>query len=180
MNKKADVPIPVTILVIVTLAITSIALYSFLMEAGKVTGDLSGVGLLEKAIVKELTLKFYIQQAGEKALVKTYKEVIGDGGGYIKQVPIKSEKYYKFDEVRNDMNSLFKQKFYDNFKQEFATIQFGDIYLEDFRKNLLFNKLINPNSIFYAEEGLEMVFEGIEIKEDSPEGRVISVVYSLK
>jgi len=178
MNKRADVPLAVAILVIATMAITSIAMYSFFMSAGKTQGVVLGVGFVDDVNLKELAINFYVQQAGERAFVKTYKE-IADNGDYLELPAIKdSGGIYKFAGARKDIDELFKEKFYDNFKNEFAIMEFDEDYLEkDFRKNLLFNKFVFTN--FSDENGLKIIIEGMGIEEGSDAGDV-KVVYSPK
>ena len=68
MNKKGD--IPVVLLVFLVLLVVGIALFSFIVNSGKVEAKILDVDILEGVYVKENLIRFYVKEAGEKVLLE--------------------------------------------------------------------------------------------------------------
>ena len=75
-SKKANVWI--NILVILVLATCAVAGYTFLTSSNKIMAEISGVSVLNDVYFEEDNFNFYVREAGEKAVEKTYTQLQED------------------------------------------------------------------------------------------------------
>lgn len=142
-NKKADISI--VLLVILCFLVCSIVLFLFSQNSDSIKKTISGVFSIKEVQANQNLGEFYLIQAGENALAKTYKEFV-ENNNYIDS-PInysKTDVEFKFLDKRLDKN--FKTKFIENFKTEFASYNFDKSSLKDLQ--LIIKDLSNDNFDF--------------------------------
>ena len=72
-DKKADIAI--TLLVFMTLVLVGVTLFSFILGPGeKADIKLTGVKIIDSSYLAEEQIKFYMKEAGERALINSYDE----------------------------------------------------------------------------------------------------------
>lgn len=114
MNKKGDVA--VNMIVLMTLVLVAVTIMSFFIYNGKIQAKITDARFLDNIYTPEENARFYISDAGEKAIVTSYKEMI-DSGLFTGQSPTKIEGVVVFDSILpRQVDDDFTLKFNENFK----------------------------------------------------------------
>lgn len=165
LNKKGDMSI--VLLVLLTFLAVGAALFSF-VTSGSVAKEVIDPRVVESVYVQENSIKFYLNEIGKKALVKTYSDFANDGD-YV-SVPVKFNSGYPyFDNLRPDLNGVFIKKFKENFRNEIKSYNFEEDYL----------KQINSKEFetFGNYNDFEVVFKNLEMKQSFGEENILNVYY---
>ncbi len=148
-NKRGSIEI--VLLVMLVLLVTSATIFSFITSSGKVETKISDVRFIERFYLKENLIEFYIQQAGEDAIVVTYGKEIED----------------------EELVNTPKEKFISNFKTEFMKYEFDEKYLKDLKE------IIEKENfdVLVGKEFLVIDVNNLEIQDSFND---ISVIYHPK
>ena len=130
-NKKGDITI--LLLVILVLLLTSATLFSFITSSGKVEAKISNARFIENFYSRQDLAEFYLSQAGEIAIVRTYREFVEDDN-YINNPIYNFKEEVEFREIHSKLNENFHNKFVENFKTEFKKYDFEDDYLKNLKE----------------------------------------------
>lgn len=169
-NKRGD--IAVVVLVILALISTSAALFSFVTSSGGVEMKISDFKFIDSSYQKQNLAEFYIYQAGEDAIIKTYKEFADDSVpeyDYIKNRQ-KEGNNAKFGEIWDNLDERFSNRFKENFKTEFENYEFEEGYLKGLKELI-------------SKESFTVLFDGETLKVDIDDWQIsnsldnIGVVY---
>ncbi len=153
-NKRGDVAI--LLLVVLVLLVTMTTIFTLVTSSEKVEIKISNTRFIENFYLKQDLAEFYIGQAGEKAIVKTYKEFV-EGDDYINN-PIRSEGEVEFGEIHSKLNENFRDKFRENFKTEFS-YDFENNYLKNLRGIIIdddFEVIVDSGILTIVIDSLEM------------------------
>lgn len=165
MNKKADMSI--VLLVLLTSLAVGAALFSFI-TSGSVAKEVIDPRVVESVYVQENNIEFYLNEIGERALVKTYSDFVKEGD-YV-SVPVKFNSGYPyFDNLRPDLNDLFIKKFKDNFKNEIRNYRFEEDYLKQLNSKEF--------DVVGSYNNFEVVFKNLEMKQSFGEENILGVYY---
>jgi len=124
-NKRADIAI--TLLVFLTLLVVGATLFIFMNNSGKIEKELINPRVVEKVYVEENKVKFYVKQAGERSLVKTYKEFVKGEGVYdYLQSRQTTTEGVKFENLNSKLDERFLERFKVNFDKEIKNYDFSE------------------------------------------------------
>ncbi len=154
-NRRGDITI--LLLVILVLLVASATLFSFVTSSGKVEAKISDAKFVENIYYKENLVEFYINQAGEKSISKTYR-IFSENGDYINN-PIISGGEIEFGKIHNKLNENFYIKFNQNFKEEFENYNFEEDYLKNLKEVILdgnFDVIVNEENLVIKINNLEI------------------------
>jgi hypothetical protein len=163
-NKKGSESIATTLLVFLILLVCTSSLFIFITHSKKVNIEILDAGIMNEVQLKQNLAEFYIREASEKAVVESYDEVIKNNE-YIKEPTYNLEKNVEFNELNNNLNQIFIEKFKINFKN----YKFQEDYLKNLQEN------ISPP--FFDGEKLNINVSNFEINEFSEK---INVTYYPK
>ena len=144
MNKKADVSI--VLLVFLTLFLCGAALFVFATSNERLENVFINPQVLDKLYFDEEQTIFSVQEAGHRALIKTYYDFIKENK-YVKNPITKNIDgfdYVEFNGVWPDIDNRFKLEFEKNFFSELEKYNLEELGLkkEEFNINVM-NKVIN-------------------------------------
>jgi len=164
-SKKGDMSI--VLLVLLTFLAVGAALFSFI-TSGSVAKEVIDPRVIESVYVQENNIGNYLNEIGENALVKTYSDLV-KSGDYI-SVPVKFNSGYPFfDSLRTDLNSVFIEKFKENFKNEIKNYNFEEDYLKQLESSEF--------EISGSYNDLEIIFKNLEIEKSFGEEDILNVYY---
>ena len=129
-NKKGDMTI--LLLVILVLLLTSVTLFSFIISSDKTEVKISNARFIENFYPRQDLAEFYLIQAGETAIVKTYNE-FAEEDDYINNPIYNFQEEVEFRELHSKLNENFHNKFAENFKTEFKKYDFEEDYLKNLK-----------------------------------------------
>jgi len=132
-NKKGDITI--LLLVVLVLLLTSATLFSFIISSGKTEVKISNARFIENFYSRQDLAEFYLSQAGEIAIVKTYNEFVEEDD-YINNPIYNFREEVEFRELHSKLNENFHNKFAENFKTEFKKYDFEDDYLKNLKETI--------------------------------------------
>jgi hypothetical protein len=155
MNKKAE--IAVNLLVFLALSLTLIALASFFLNSNKINAEIYGLNIVEKALYQEKEAEFYLEEAGEKALIKTYNNFILNYDFIANPVVRNSNNIAYFANLDLDWRERFEKQFILYLKEDFSGYEFEEDYLKDF-KNIVDN--LDEGDIFFEKDSLRIIPTG--------------------
>ena len=169
MNKRGDVAI--VLLVLLVLLVSLATLFNFATNSKKIEAKFLDVRVIDTIYIEENLVEFYINQAGKKATIKTFKEFVDDSietYDYINSRIIVGNDV-EFKELHSRLNESFKQGFSQNFKEEFESYEFSESYLINLKEIISkddFNVLLNYGVFQISMDSLEISgsFDNIEIK----------------
>ncbi len=130
-NKKGDIAI--LLLVVLVLLLTSATLFSFIISSGKTEVKISNAKFIENFYSRQDLAEFYLSQAGEIAIFKTYNEFVEEDD-YINNPVYNSNREVEFKELHGKLNENFHNKFVENFKTEFKSYDFEEDYLKNLKE----------------------------------------------
>ena len=133
-NKRGD--ISVTLLVFMSLFLAGFTLISFVNNKANIDASIGNPLFIEKSYLQESQINFYLKQAGERALAKSYYDMANEGSFGEKIDSGTSLK--NFDEESFD--NLLKDRFITNFKSEVERYDFKAPVLQKFKQNIEENK----------------------------------------
>jgi hypothetical protein len=154
-NCKGDMAI--LLLVILVLLVSSATIFSLVTSSGKVEAKISDTKIVENIYYKENLVEFYIIQAGENIFAEIYNEFTKTGE-YINN-PIVSGGEIEFGKVHNKLDENFRNKFIENFKEEFKDYDFEDDYLKNLKEIILdgnFDVILDKESLVVKINNLEI------------------------
>ncbi len=165
LYKRADTSI--VLLVLLTFLAAGIALFSF-ATSGSVAKEIIDPRVVEGVYVQENNVDFYLNEIGEKALVKTYNDFVKEGD-YV-SVPVKFNSGYPyFDSLRADLNNVFIEKFKENFKSEIKNYEFEEDYLKKLETSGF--------EVVGSYQTLVAVFKNLEMEQSFGEENILNVYY---
>jgi hypothetical protein len=130
MNKRAS--IPVTVVVVLTIAIVTFTLFTFITRNQSVVGKFVYTGSLEKIYAEESAVRLYLKQAVESSMIKTAGE-------------LKKEEYARFPEVfGNNLAADFNSR--NSSEENLAALKtavLNNNFKTEFNDNILSFKLEN-------------------------------------
>lgn len=132
-NKKGDMTI--LLFVILVLLVTSATTFSFIMSSGKTEAKISNARFIETLYSKQDLAEFYLIQAGEIAIVKTYNSFVEEDN-YINNPIYNSKEEVEFKELHSKLSENFHDKFVENFKTGFDSYDFEDDYLKNLKETI--------------------------------------------
>jgi hypothetical protein len=173
MNKRGDVAI--VLLVLLVLMVSLATLFSFTINSQKVEAKILDVRVIDSVYINEDLAEFYINQAGKKAAIKTFRDFVDDPNkevydlyDYINnRVTVGVD--VEFKDLHVNLNKSLKQRFSQNFKEEFENYEFSESYLNNLKEIVSkddFNVLVNKGVFQISMNSLEISdsFDKIEIK----------------
>ena len=113
MNRRGSIAIGIFVLLV--LLVLGITLFNFLTNNGEVEETIANSGFLESVYFKEDQVKFYLNLAGEDALIGAYEE----------------------EKVNRE---VFVEKFEEGFKSNINSLKFDDPTLNRFKRTILDDK----------------------------------------
>ncbi len=143
-NKKGDMT--VLLFVVLVLVMSSAALFSFVINSGKVEAKISDARFIENLYSDKDLAEFYLTGASESAIVKVYEEVV-ESDSYVGNANYNSEHQVRFEFINPELNNEFRNDFIDEFKTEFSRYDFEEDYLKNLKEII-------------AEGNFEVVFDG--------------------
>ena len=155
-NKKVDISI--LLLVVLVLLLTSATLFSFIMSSGKTEVKISNAKFIENFYSRQDLAEFYLSQAGEIAMVKTYKEFVEEDD-YISNPIYNFKEEVEFRELHSKLSENFHDKFIENFKTEFKSYGFEEDYLKNLKEIIQdgnFDVVVDVGILILAVNGWEM------------------------
>ena len=173
MNKRGDIAI--VLLVLLVLLVSLATLFNFATNSKKIEAKFLDVKVMDSIYIEENLVEFYINQAGKKAAIKTFKEFVDDSNketydlyDYINNRIIVGGDV-EFEELHVNLNKNLKQRFSQNFKEEFESYEFSKDYLNNLKEIVSeddFNVLLNYGVFQISMNSLEISdsFNNIEIK----------------
>ena len=132
-NKKGD-SLHIVIWVALVLCLALSSLFLFATSSGKVWTKVYDINFIDEFYLKENYGSFYLNEAGERALIETYSDFIDDGE-YIYNAKIKKE-YYIFENLEEAINEEFTERFIVNFKKEILGYEFEKSFLIDLQNRV--------------------------------------------
>ncbi|MCF7910135.1 hypothetical protein K9L16_00490 [Candidatus Pacearchaeota archaeon] len=152
MNKKAD--LPTLVFVLMTLAVSITILFGFLSNSSKISGQIIDVKLIDTLDVKESIIKNNFETSFERALAQTYKEIIENQEYISAPVKINSEGYYEFKELDEGLDKKFLDLLKINFRQDYINCFFNENYLQNLKHVIFKNNnfsLEKKQEVFYLK-----------------------------
>jgi len=173
-NKRGD--LSVVLLVFLVLFITIYSLFTFTTSSMNVEEKISNVKIIDKIYSQENLVEFYVKEAGEKAVVKSYKEIIKDSNYIGGSVILINNVDAEFTFPKKDLNDIFMVKFIDNFKKEFQKYEFDEDYLKDLKEVIISNDF----EINFDGNDLNVIFINFEFEENYEKGNLRNIKYMPK
>lgn len=163
-NRRGDIAI--LLLVILVLLVASATLFSFVISSGKVEAKISSAQFIKDFYSRQNLIEFYLNQAGENSIRKTYNEFV-ENGDYINNLIISGGEF-EFEEIHNKLSENFRDRFIENFKEEFKNYNFEEAYLKNLKQIILeknFDVVADKNIVMMKINNLEMndSIEGVNI-----------------
>lgn len=155
-NKKGDIAI--LLLVVLVLLLTSATLFSFIMSSGKTEVKISNAKFIENFYSRQDLAEFYLSQAGEIAMVKTYKEFVEEDD-YINNPIYNFKDEVEFKQLHSKLSENFHDRFIENFKTEFNSYDFEEDYLKNLKEIIKdgdFDAVVDEGSLTLAVNDWEM------------------------
>lgn len=155
-NKKGDIAI--LLLVVLVLLLTSATLFSFIMSSGKTEVKISNAKFIENFYSRQDLAEFYLSQAGEIAMVKTYKEFVEEDD-YINNPIYNFKDEVEFKGLHSKLSENFHDRFVENFKTEFNSYDFEEDYLKNLKEIIKdgdFDAVVDEGSLTLAVNDWEM------------------------
>lgn len=170
-NKRGD--LAVTLLVFLILATVLIAIFTFVTNPIKVKEKISSLGVIQDISSQESLVEFYVRQAGESAVILTYKEFASNGIYIADPVKINSNREIEFFNLNENLNEKFRLKFIENFQKEFEKYEFQEESLKTLKE------IIKINNFYTAFDGNKIILDvnNLEFKESLKD---VSVLYAPK
>ncbi len=166
-GKKASVE--TVLLVFLVFFTTSAALFSFIKNSDRVESIIINAKILDEVYDSERIAKFYIADAAENAIFKTYREISGSSQYINPPVKYINNEDPEFSELNSRLDEIFKEKFIDNFKAEFLRYDFSERYLKELQNAVRDN---NPEANFDGKS-IHIIVEGLEIEKKWDDVEVI-------
>jgi len=154
-NKKGDMPIVLLVMLVLTVVLA--ALFSFATDSGTTSFQISNARAVDINYAELNFVEFYIKDAGKKAAVKSYKDLI-ESGVYTGKPVYNSNGEVEFNNLGLDLNEKLEEKFKENFKSEIASYDFEKSYLIDLKKIVAEDKF----SVNYNEDIFEISINGLK------------------
>lgn len=133
-NKRGDVS--VVLLVLLVLVVTGASVFSFITNSGKVSSKISGAGVVEGVYLEENLIEFYLNEAGKRAVVVSYNELI-NSEEYVENPVVNFRNEVRFGNLHPNLNENLKTKFSKNLKTEFLAYEFKEDYLINLKQSIL-------------------------------------------
>ncbi len=131
MNKRGDLSI--VLLVITTVIISGAALFSFVINLNGFETHIMHSRFLDVAYGKEDQIKFYLEQAGENSIAKSYNQMAKEGTLFGETNPMKNGILILNNFDKKSAEKMFLDKLNFNFPEEIkkypsksASIEFSD------------------------------------------------------
>lgn len=155
-NKRGDMS--VILITLMTVLLCTASIFIFITSSKKANAEISDVSVFSKLDEQKNIAEFYIKDAGEKAVISVYKEIIDNKEFYSSPLISNSNGDVEFKGLNSEINKNFIDKFDTIFKNNFMSYGFTEEYLKNLNEIVYdgkFSRDFNGNFFSVSMSGVE-------------------------